>query len=74
MIEDMIDDSYGGRSPKIEANYSDFQEKTVRPINATIFAYFFSLDKRKKSIAKYLLSTIRFPDAKLRKAYMRFFV
>jgi hypothetical protein len=51
LIEDLIEDSHNNRSPKIEANYDDFAEKTVRPLNATIFYYFFSADRRKKTIA-----------------------
>lgn len=51
MIEILISDSHNDRSPKIEANYDDFGEKTIRPINATIFYYFFSADRRKRTIA-----------------------
>ena len=51
MIDALIDQSHNYRSPKIEANYDDFAEKTIRPINSTIFYYFFSADKRKKTIA-----------------------
>lgn len=73
MIEGLIDESHNNRSPKIEANYDDFAERTVRPLNATIFYYFFSADKRRKTIAQWLLSAIRYPNLKVRKAYMRFF-
>lgn len=51
MIENNIIDSHNGSSPNIEANYDDFAEKTVRPLNATIFYYFFSGDRRRKTIA-----------------------
>jgi len=51
LIESLIEDSNNDRSPKIEANYDDFGERTVRPINATIFYYFFSADRRKRTIA-----------------------
>lgn len=73
IIEAMIEESHNYRSPKIEANYDDFAEKTVRPINATIFYYFFSLDKRRKTVAQWLISSIRYPNEKVRQAYMRFF-
>jgi len=73
LIEGLIAQSHNFRSPKIEANYDDFQEKTIRPLNATIFYYFFSTDRRRRSIAAWLLSTIRYPNEKLRRAYMRFF-
>ena len=51
MIEILIQDSHNDRSPKIEANYDDFREKTIRPLNATIFYYFFSADRRRRTIA-----------------------
>lgn len=73
MIELLIEDSYNDRSPKIEANYDDFAERTIRPLNATIFYYFFSADRRKKTIAQWLLSAARYPSDKVRRAYMRFF-
>ena len=62
LIEMNIGESHNGRSPKIDANYDDFSEKTIRPINSTIFYYFFSMDSRKKTIAQWLLSAVRFPN------------
>jgi len=73
LIESLIEDSNNDRSPKIEANYDDFGERTVRPINATIFYYFFSADRRKRTIAQWLLAAARYPNERVRKAYMRFF-
>lgn len=73
MIEILISDSHNDRSPKIEANYDDFGEKTIRPINATIFYYFFSADRRKRTIAQWFLSAVRYPNDRVRRAYMRFF-
>ena len=73
LIEVLMENSHNGRSPKIEANYDDYAERTIRPLNATIFYYFFSADRRRRSIAQWLLSTIRYPNEKLRKAYLRFF-
>lgn len=73
MIDSMVDESHNFRSPKIEANYDDFAQKTIRPINSTIFYYFFSADRRKRTIAQWLLSAIRFPNERMRRAYMRFF-
>ncbi len=51
LIETMIEESHNFTCPKVEANYDDFGEKTVRPLNATIFYYFFSMDRRKRTIA-----------------------
>jgi len=72
-IEGFIEDSHNWKCPKVEANYDDFTEKSVRPLNATIFYYFFSMDSRKRTIGQWLLSAIRYPNAKVRRAYMRFF-
>ena len=73
MIEVLIEDSHNDRSPKIEANYDDFGERTVRPLNATIFYYFFSADRRKRTIAQWFLAAARYPNERVRRAYMRFF-
>ena len=73
MIEILISDSHNDLSPKIETNYDDFAERTVRPLNATIFYYFFSADRRKRTIAQWLLAAVRYPNDKVRRAYMRFF-
>ena len=73
IIESLVDASHNFRSPKIAANYDDYAEKTVRPINATIFYYFYSMDKRRRTVAQWLISTIRYPNEKVRRAYMRFF-
>lgn len=73
IIESMIDQSHNYKSPKIQANYDEFGESTVRPLNSTIFYYFFSADRTKRTIAQWLLSTVRYPNEKVRRAYMRFF-
>ena len=73
LIEVLVEDSHNDLSPKIEANYDDFGERTIRPFNATIFYYFFSADRRKRTIAQWLLSAIRYPNDRVRRAYMRFF-
>jgi hypothetical protein len=73
MIEVLVEDSHNDRCPKIEANYDDFSERTIRPFNATIFYYFFAADRRKRTIAQWLLSAARYPNDRIRRAYMRFF-
>ena len=73
MIEASIAGSFHYRSPKIDANYDDYDAKTLRPLNATIFYYFFSSRGASKSFAQWMLSTIRYPNEKMRQAYMRFF-
>lgn len=42
LIESEIRFSHNMKCPKIESNYDDFGEKTVRPLNAAVFYYFFS--------------------------------
>jgi hypothetical protein len=71
--ESIIDASHGFRCPKIDANYDDYEAKTVRPLNATIFYYFFSSSKASRGWAQMLLSSIRYPNEQMRRAYVRFF-
>ncbi len=73
LIEHLISLSHGGMSPKIEANYDEYSEQTIRPINATIFYYFFSMDRCRKSMASWFLSAARYPNERTRRAYMSFF-
>ena len=73
MIEVLIEDSHNDKCPKVEANYDDFSERTLRPFNATIFYYFFSGDRRGRTIAQWLLAAARYPNDRVRRAYMRFF-
>lgn len=73
LIESMIDFSHNMKCPKIEANYDDFDTKTVRPLNATIFYYFFSANRSGKMFAQWMLASARYPNERVRKAYMRFF-
>ena len=65
--------SHNYRCHKIEANYDDFGEQTIRPLNATIFFYFFSANRSGKTWAQWMLSSVRYPNDRMRRAYMRFF-
>ena len=51
LIEGMIEFSHNMKCPKIEANYDDFGDKTIKPLNATIFYYFFSANRSGKTFA-----------------------
>lgn len=73
LIEITIESSHNYLSPKIAANYDDYGDQTIKPINSTIFYYFFSADATKKTIAQWLLATARFPNQRMKRAYMRFF-
>lgn len=73
IIDAIVDSSHNYRCPKIDANYDDFQQKTVMPVNATVFYYFFSSNRQGKTFAQWILSTVRYPNERMRRAYMRFF-
>ena len=73
IIEALIDQSHNYKCPKIQANYDDFGESTIRPINSTIFYFFFSAESYKRTVAQWLLASVRYPNEKVRRAYMRFF-
>ena len=51
VIEALIDQSHNYKCPKIHANYDDMGEQTIRPLNSTVFYFFFSADKYKRSVA-----------------------
>lgn len=51
IIEFSIEESHGFKSPKIRANYDDYEEAQIRPLNSTIFYYFFSTDRVKRNFA-----------------------
>lgn len=73
LIEDMIAESHNYKCPKIQANYDDFGENTVRPLNSTIFYFYFSGDRFRRMMAQWMLASLRYPNEKVKKAYMRFF-
>lgn len=51
LVEELIAKSHNYKSPKIQANYDDFGDATVKPLNSTIFYYFFSADRTRRTIA-----------------------
>lgn len=72
-LNNLIDESNHFKCPKIEANYDDYQNDTIRPINSTVFYFFFNADKYKRSLAQVLLTAFRYPNERVRRAYMRYF-
>ena len=68
-----VEISYNFTSPKIEANFDDFGERKVNPINATVFYYFFNANRTRRKLAQVILSAARYPNEKIRRAYLRFF-
>lgn len=73
LIEDMIEDSNNHKCPKIAANYDDYQNETIRPLNSTLFYLFYSGDRYRRFMAQWLMGAARYPNEKYRRAYMNFF-
>ena len=73
LIDATIESSHNYRCPKIEANYDEFAEQTIKPLSSTIFFYFFSANRSGKTWAQWMLASARYPNHRMRKAYMRFF-
>lgn len=73
VIEGLIDVANGGRSPKIAANYDSYESETIRPLNSAIFYYFFSGDQTRRKLAQWMLASARYPNHKVKMAYMKFF-
>jgi len=73
LVESLILKSHNYLSPNIKANYDDFADTTIKPLNSTIFYYFFSGDRAKRTFAQWLLATARYPNQRVKRAYMRFF-
>ena len=73
LIEDLIAQSTNYKCPKIQANYDDFNEQTIRPLNSTVFYFYFSGDRLRRMAAQWILAASRYPNEKVRSAYMRFF-
>jgi len=73
LVEHLIDQSHDYKCPKIQANYDDFADSTIRPLNSTIFFYFFSGNSVRRAFGRWMLASARYPNEKVKKAYMRFF-
>lgn len=73
LIEVMTESSHKGKCPKIEANYDDYNEERIKPLNATVFHYFFGANRAGKTWAQWILASARYPNDRMRRAYMRFF-
>ena len=68
-----VEMSYDFTCPKIQANYDDYGERNTNPINATVFYYFFNANRTRRKLAQAILSAARYPNEKIRRAYLRFF-
>lgn len=66
-------ESHNNRSPKIDANYDDYHYRTVNPISSSVFYYFFSGNKLRRNLSIWMLSAARYPNEKIRRAYLKFF-
>lgn len=65
----LIEESYNFRSPKIEANYDEYGEKTVKPFNAYILYFLLRGDKVARFIGQVLLAAAQYPSHRIKKAY-----
>lgn len=59
--------------PQVDANYDDYGKKTVDPISSNVFYFFFSANRMRRKWAQVILSAARYPNEKVRRAYLRFF-
>lgn len=73
LVEDLVNQSNNYKCPKIQANYDDFNEQTIKPLNSTIFYFYFSGNRWRRWAAQMFLSASKYPNQKVRNAYMRFF-
>ncbi len=71
-LEHHVQKSHNFRSPKIDANYDDYEYKNVNPITSQIFYYFFSAGRVSRGLSGMLLAAARYPNEKIRRAYLRF--
>lgn len=74
LIEIMTDSSHSWKCPKIEASYLKHGEDTIRPFNANVFFYMFQGSKAGRTWAQWMLASARYPQEKMRRAYMHMFV
>ena len=51
LIESMIEVTNNYKCPKIQANYDEYGTETIRPLNSTIFYYFFSASHVRRGFA-----------------------
>ena len=66
-IRIMVEYSHGFKSPKIDANYDDYDYKKVNPITSSIFYYFFSASQASRAWANVILSAAKFPNERIRR-------
>ena len=62
LIEACIDTANGGKSSKIQANYDDMGDQTIRPLNSAVFYYFFSASRARRGLAQWMLASARYPN------------
>lgn len=72
-LRTQVDISHNFLCPQIDANYDEYGKKTVNPISSNVFYFFFSAHKMRRRWAQVVLSAARYPNEKIRRAYLRFF-
>lgn len=72
-LRTQVEISHNFLCPQIDANYDEYGKKTVNPISPNVFYFFFSANRMRRRWAQIVLSAARFPNEKIRRAYLRFF-
>ena len=70
-IEYMVQQSHNFRCPKVDANYDDYESKSVNPITSQVFYYFFSASRLSRGLSSMLLAAARYPNERIRRAYLK---
>jgi hypothetical protein len=70
-LRNQVEVSHNFLCPHIDANYyDDYEKRSVSPISSTVFYFFFSAHKARRQFAQVILSAARYPNEKIRKAYL----
>jgi hypothetical protein len=73
-LRNQVDVSHNFLCPQIDANYyDDYEKRSSSPLSSTVFYFFFSANRVRRQFAQVILSAARYPNDKIRRAYMRFF-
>lgn len=73
VIEVTTESSHSFKCPKIEASYLKHGEDVIRPFNANVFFYLFHGGRAGRTWAQWMLASARYPQEKMRRAYMYMF-
>lgn len=73
-LRNQVQVSHNFLCPQIDANYYDeYEKRSASPVSSSVFYFFFSANRARRQFAQVILSAARYPNDKIRRAYMRFF-